>query len=96
MKKFKFFIIIGILFLVFLPGYVRLQELKTRLVEVEEQIQKIQKENDALEKRIALMQNNQAYLEVVARDKMGVVKKGETVLKIVTEGEPQPPADSKR
>ena len=34
------------------------------------------------------------YLEIVARDKMGVVKKGETVIKIIREGEEMPVAQN--
>jgi len=71
------------LLLIFLPGFAKLQELKTKLAETEEKIRRAQRQNAILEQRIAQMQNNTAYLEMVARDKLGIVKKGETVLKIV-------------
>ncbi len=83
MKNLRIFIILVILFLIFLPGFAKLQELKTKLAETEEKIRKVQRQNAVLEQRIAQMQNNTAYLEMVARDKLGIVKKGETVLKIV-------------
>lgn len=90
LQKFKFFIIIGILILAFLPGFARLQELKQKLADIQDQIEKVQKQNAAFEERITQLQSNQDYLEIVAREQMGVVKKGETVLKIVHEGEEIP------
>ncbi len=87
MKNLRLFIILVILFIVFLPGFAKLQELKAKLAETEEKIRKAQRQNVILEQRIAQLQNNTAYLEMVARDKMGIVKKGETVLKIVHEDE---------
>lgn len=83
MKNLRLFIILVILFLIFLPGFAKLQELKAKLAETEEKIRKAQRQNAVLEQRIAQMQNNTAYLEMVARDKLGIVKKGETVLRIV-------------
>jgi len=83
LKNLRIFIILVILFLIFLPGFAKLQELKTKLAETEEKIRRAQRQNAILEQRIAQMQNNTAYLEMVARDKLGIVKKGETVLKIV-------------
>ncbi len=89
LKKFRLFIIISILVLLFLPGFARLQEMKGKLAEAESRIRRTQVENALLEDKIARM-SNQAYLEIVAREKMGVVKKGETVIKIIREdGSPE-------
>ncbi len=85
LKSFRLFIIIFILFLIFLPGFAKVQELKSRLRDAEERIRRTQKENSELEEKIAQMRNSPEYLEIVAREKMGVVKKGETVLKIVSD-----------
>ena len=87
LKSFKFFIIIFILVLVFLPGFAKLQELKQKLRETESRFREAQKQNYLLEEKIAQMKNNSDYLEIVAREKMGVVKKGETVIKLIREGE---------
>jgi cell division protein FtsB len=90
LKNFRLFLIIFILFLIFLPGFAKLQELKAKLAETEERIRKTQRQNVLLEQRIVQLQNNTASLEMVAREKMGIVKKGETVLKIVHEDEDAP------
>ncbi len=90
LQSFRFFIIIGILILLFLPGFAKLQELKGKLADTEAMIRRTQKDNALLEERIAQMKN-QEYLEIVAREKMGVVKKGETLVKIIHEGEEELP-----
>lgn len=89
LQRLRFLIIISILVGIFIPGFARLQELKSKLADAEKHIIKTKNENAILEERIARMKN-QAYLEIVARDKMGVVKKGETVIKIMREGEEIP------
>jgi cell division protein FtsB len=83
LKKFRFFFIIFILILIFLPGFAKLQELRLRFSETETQTRKTQKENYLLEQKISQMQTNPEYVEIVAREKMGVVKKGETILRFV-------------
>jgi len=93
LQKFRLFIIIGILVLIFLPGFAKLQELKVKLADIEARIRRTQRDNAFLEERIAQMDNKE-YLEIVAREKMGVVKKGETVIKIIREGEDMPSEDS--
>ena len=75
LKSFRFFIIIFILVVLFFPGFAKLQELKSKLADMENEIRKTQSQNALLEEKIAKM-SNQAYLEIVAREKMGVVKKG--------------------
>lgn len=87
MKNFRLFIIIFILVLIFLPGFAKLQEMRQKLNDTENRIRQVQRRNAALEERIAQLQNNTQYLEMVAREKMGMVRKGETVLKIVREDE---------
>lgn len=95
LQKFRFFIIIGILVLVFLPGFAKLQELKVKLADIEARIRRTQRDNALLEERIAQMDNKE-YLEIVAREKMGVVKKGETVIKIIREDEDMSSEDSSK
>ena len=87
LKSLRFFIIIVVIVLLFLPGFTKLQELKQKFRDTEELMRKTQKENYLLEQRISQLKNDPHYLEIVARDKMGLVKKGEMVLKIVREGE---------
>ncbi len=72
-----------------------MQELKVKLTDIEARIRRTQRDNALLEERIAQMDNKE-YLEIVAREKMGVVKKGETVIKIIREDEDMSSEDSSR
>ncbi len=94
LKKLKFLIIVFVLAALFFPGFAKLQELKQKLSDTEEKLSVTQKRNAFLEDRITQLKTNQESLEIVAREKMGVVKKGETVLKIVTESEEAPVAEN--
>lgn len=87
LKKLRVFIIIFLLVLIYLPSFAKVQELKSRLKHTQTEIREVRERNTELEKEINLMKNSKEYLEIVARDKMGVVKKGETVLKIIREEE---------
>lgn len=89
LKKIRFAIIITILVFSYLPVFTKLQELKQKLKETQAEITLIQQRNTVLEEVITQMRTNPDYLAVVARDKMGVVKKGETVIKIVREKDPE-------
>ncbi len=76
------FAIAVLIFVVFLPGYTKLQDLRQKNLEFVEKIRQLKEENLALEKRIDRLENDPASLEKVAREKMGVVRKGEVVYKI--------------
>ena len=71
------------LLVIFIPGFARIQELKSKNKELKEEITKIGEENIALKKDIERLQNDSVYLESVAREKMGVVKKGEVVRAVI-------------
>jgi cell division protein FtsB len=89
MKRFKkaswlFGISLGIL-VVFLPGYTKLQELRDRNRDLEEKIAKIKQENVILQDELKRIQSDPVYQEKIAREKMGIVRKGEIPFKIETE-----------
>jgi len=69
--------------LIFLPGFSKVQELKGRLREAQAKLEETQRQNAALEERIAQLRNDGDSLEMVARERLGVVKKGETIIKII-------------
>ena len=93
LKSFRFIIMMVLLVAAFFPGFAKLQELKWKLSTIENSIRSTQLQNAMLEAKIARMKN-QDDLEIVAREKMGVVKKGETVIKIIREGEEVPEAQN--
>ncbi|MEW5758608.1 MAG: septum formation initiator family protein [Candidatus Omnitrophota bacterium] len=69
--------------IVFFPGYSKLEQLNQKNKELNHRIVELKRENVSLKTNIEKLKNDPFYLEKVAREKMGVVKKGEVVYKIV-------------
>jgi len=86
-KVFWLFGIAVFLFVVFLPGYTKLQDLRAKNKELSFNIDKLKKENILLQSEIIRLQNDSFYQEKVAREKMGIVRRGEIPVKIVPESE---------
>lgn len=92
MKKNKFllygFFLIVLAALVFLvfndSGVIKYVKLKSQVNELESEAQRKQKENKNREAEIdSLEKKNPAKIEQVARERYGMVKKGEKVIKVV-------------
>ena len=81
------FLISFVILLIFLPGYSKLQELKQKNKELEERVGAVEKENTDLAQEKEKLENDIVYLERIAREKMGLVKEGETIYRIVPEEE---------
>ena len=71
------------LLILFLPGLTRLQGLRDKNRDLENKIKRLNIENALLQQEILKMEGNPVYQEMVAREKMGVVRKGEIPIKIV-------------
>jgi len=79
------FILFGlgvVLLLVFLPSYQEMQDLKQKNREYELLMQELVRENSQLTEEKRLLNEDPAYLEKVARDKMGLVKDGEMIYRM--------------
>jgi cell division protein FtsB len=77
---------ITVLFLVvFLPGYTRLQQLKVKNSDLETKIKQLNIDNTLLQQELRRIENDPVYQEKIARDKMGVVRKGEIPIKVILE-----------
>ncbi len=82
----KAFSLLGILFfllIIFLPGYTKLQELRDKNRDLEIKMKRLNVENALLQQELKRIENDPIYQEKIARDKMGVVRKGEIPIKIV-------------
>ena len=86
-KAFSAFGIVIFLLIIFLPGYTKLQELKDRNKDLETKIKYLNVENALLQQEIKRIENDPVYQEKIAREKMGVVRKGEIPIKIIPEKE---------
>jgi len=74
-----------LLLVLFLPGYARLQESRNKNRQLEANFRKITIENSLLQEELKRIENDPIYQEKIARDKMGVVRKGEIPIKIFSE-----------
>ncbi len=80
-KKKVIFLTIGIAVIVtvFLPGYLELRKIKEENRQHKKRIEILEGENKGLSEEIRKMQNEPGYIERTAREKLGIVKKGELV-----------------
>jgi len=84
-KAFWLFGIVVLVLILFLPGYARLKQLKDKNRDLESKIRKLNIENSLLNQELKRIENDPLYQEKIARDKMGVVRKGEIPVKIIPE-----------
>jgi len=84
-KGFWLFGVATFLLIVFFPGYTKLQELRDRNRDLEDKIRRLHIENSLLEQELARIENDPIYQEKIAREKMGLVRKGEVPVKILPE-----------
>ncbi len=71
------------LLIIFLPGYTKLQELRDKNSDLEVRIRKLRIENALLIQEVKRVDDDPVYQERIAREKMGVVRKGEVPVKMV-------------
>ena len=86
-KAFWLFGISVFLLIIFLPGYTKLQELRDKNRDLEAKIKRLNIENSLLQQELKRIESDPVYQEKIAREKMGIVRKGEIPIKIVPEKE---------
>ena len=87
----------GILILfafLYLPGLSRVQELRLEEERMSRELAELAREIRALQEEKELLKKDQAYLEKVIREELGLVKPGEMVYKLVPEKQSEPPIKS--
>ncbi len=72
-----------VILIFFLPSYAKMQDLKARNNEYARRIDALQKRNTQLEKERYLLESDPIYLEKVARQRMGLIRDGEKVYRMV-------------
>ena len=82
-KQSSFLLLVGILLIIFFPGYAKMQELRQKNRDLEDNIKKLQAENLKFSQERERLEKDPGYLERVGREKLGIVKKGEVVYKVV-------------
>jgi len=71
-----------VLLVIFLPGYKKFMDLRAKNIQLEKEIERLEKENIALHKEKKRLEEDIDYVEKVARDSMGLAKEGEIPIKI--------------
>jgi len=74
---------------IFIPEYLKFRELAKQNRELERRIEQVKQDNRRLKEEHQKMINDPLYLEKVAREKLGVVRKGEVVYKVLPPQEKQ-------
>ncbi len=72
---------ITVLVIIFLPAFAKYQELYYKNKRLEERIGFLRAENKRMEEEKRRLETDITYIEQKAREKLGVVRKGEIVLK---------------
>ena len=82
-----FFVALFIIILVFISPFSKFRELNMKNRALTEKIDYLKKANATLEKEIKMLDGDIKYVEKRAREKIGVVKEGEVVYKVVPDEE---------
>ena len=75
-------VIAAIIGAIFLPGYIKFMQLKIRNMHLEKEITRLERDNIKLYKEKKRLEEDINYVEKVARESMGVTKKGEIPIRI--------------
>jgi len=76
---FYFFLCAVILIAVFLPGFSELQKIRDENEQFKKRIKLLEEHNDKLKHELVKLREDPVYIEKKAREKLGVVKKGEII-----------------
>lgn len=79
----KFWLVTAVFVIIFLPPFAKYQELRHKNAKLEERIESLKSENERLAEEKRLLETDINYVEKKAREKIGVVRKGEIVMKEV-------------
>ena len=71
-----------ITFLIFLPSFTQMQDVRSKNAEYSKKIQELRIKNAQLLEERRRLEDDPAYIEKVAREKMGLVKQGEIVYRL--------------
>jgi hypothetical protein len=82
-KLFWFFVLTGLAFVLFLPGYVRIKRLRDKNADLLEKNRRLQVENSLLQQELGRIDKDKVYQEKLMRDKLGVVRKDEIPVKMI-------------
>jgi cell division protein FtsB len=74
-------VLFAVLVVVFLPGYSEVQKLREENDQLQRRIKLLEKHNGVLKDELSKMEEDRGYVEKKAREKLGIIEKGEVVYK---------------
>jgi cell division protein FtsB len=77
----KLVVLIAVVTFIFLPPFAKYQELRAKNKRLEDEIARLKVETKRLEEEKRKLETDITYVEKKAREKIGVVRKGEIVIK---------------
>jgi cell division protein FtsB len=81
-KRFlKISLVVALLLVIFLPPFIKYQEFRYKNKKLEERIKALKDQNKRLEEEKRRLETDITYIEKRARQNMGVVRKGEIIIK---------------
>ena len=78
-------VIMAAFIVIYTTSFTRMQDLKKINQDYQSQISQLKKENARLKKEKKLLEEDPAYLERIAREKMGLTREGEVVYHLTPE-----------
>lgn len=66
----------------FYPEWIRLNEMKLHLAKQKAELDGLQKLSHAREQEVHFLQTDREYLEMIARDRLDMMKEGETIFRL--------------
>ncbi|MFA5100039.1 MAG: septum formation initiator family protein [Candidatus Omnitrophota bacterium] len=86
LKRF-FWPIVGIVAIavIFIPGFAKIHQLKSKNNDLLRKNRRLQAENELLHTEISRIEKDGVYQEKILREKMGVVRKDEVPVKIISD-----------
>lgn len=79
-------VVCALVFVFYLPSYVKMQDMNEKNRQYEKRIGELAKDNARLEEERRRLVEDPVYFEKVAREKMGIIRDGEVLYKIVGPG----------
>ncbi|MBF0387862.1 MAG: septum formation initiator family protein [Candidatus Omnitrophica bacterium] len=80
-------IVCALVFAFYLPSYIKMQDMNKKNQVYEKRIKDLEQDNARLGEERRRLTDDPAYFEKVAREKMGIIRDGEIVYKIVGPGQ---------
>jgi cell division protein FtsB len=80
------FVVLAMVFVLYLPSYIQMQGLRDRNEAFEKRIGELEKDTASLVEERDRLKNDPEYFERVARERMGLIKEGEVIYKVVPPG----------